>query len=197
MKEIILAKSAGFCFGVKRAVETVERAAADGARAVTLGPIIHNRHVVSRFAEMGIREVSDLSEVGDGETVIIRSHGVAKAAYDELERRGIPYIDATCPFVERIHKLVREAEEESRQAIIMGQREHPEVQAIAGWCTHPLVFEEPQELAAWLAEDPSHPEIPISIVFQTTSTKDLSKKSTEIAKKVCTNQYTPFLLLKG
>ncbi|MBQ1282118.1 MAG: bifunctional 4-hydroxy-3-methylbut-2-enyl diphosphate reductase/30S ribosomal protein S1, partial [Oscillospiraceae bacterium] len=187
MREVILAQSAGFCFGVKRAVETVERAAAEGKRAVTLGPIIHNRHVVSRFADMGIREIANLSEVQNGETVIIRSHGVPKADYEEMERRGIPYIDATCPFVERIHKLVREAEAEGRQPIIMGQREHPEVTAIAGWCSNPIVLETPEELQAWFDSDPKRANIPITLVFQTTSPKEMSKKTKEITKKECTN----------
>ena len=186
--KVILAKTAGFCFGVNRAVELVEQAVREGKRAVTLGPIIHNRHVVNRFASLGVRQIDSIEEAQDGETVIIRSHGVPKASFEELERRGLSVIDATCPFVGRIHKIVSEAEREGRQPVIIGQKHHPEVMAIAGWCKHPLVFENAEELEAWLQSDAEHANIPISLVSQTTSTKELWKKCTEIAKKVCTNQ---------
>ena len=186
--KVILAKTAGFCFGVNRAVELVEQAVREGKKAVTLGPIIHNRHVVERFASLGVRQIDAIEEAQDGETVIIRSHGVPKAAFEELERRGLSVIDATCPFVSRIHKLVSEAEKEGRQPVIIGQKHHPEVMAIAGWCNRPLVFEDAEELGEWLSSDAENANLPISMVSQTTSTKELWKKCTEIAKKVCTNQ---------
>jgi len=186
--KVILAKTAGFCFGVNRAVELVEQAVREGKKAVTLGPIIHNRHVVNRFASLGVRQIDSIEEAQEGETVIIRSHGVPKAAFEELERRGLAVMDATCPFVSRIHKIVSEAEREGRQPVIIGQKHHPEVMAIAGWCEHPLVFENAEELEKWLQSDAKHASLPISLVSQTTSTKELWKKCTEIAKKVCTNQ---------
>ena len=186
--EIILAKTAGFCFGVNRAVELVEQAVRDGKRAATLGPIIHNHHVVQRFADLGVRQVNEIAEIEDGETVIIRSHGVSRAAFEELERRGLAVIDATCPFVSRIHRIVEQEEQEGRQALIIGQKNHPEVQAIAGWCARPLVFESPEELENWLTETPERANLPVSMVFQTTSTKELWEKCTSVAKKVCTNQ---------
>ena len=124
--KVILAKTAGFCFGVNRAVELVEQAVREGKRAVTLGPIIHNRHVVDRFASLGVRQIHSIDEAAEGETVIIRSHGVPRADFEELERRGLDVVDATCPFVSRIHKLVSEAEAEGRQPIIIGQKSHPE-----------------------------------------------------------------------
>ena len=184
---VILAKTAGFCFGVNRAVELVEQAVREGRRAVTLGPIIHNRHVVDHFAALGVREVKSIGEISDGETVIIRSHGVPRSDFEALEARGLSVIDATCPFVKRIHNLVAAAEQEGRRPVIIGQKTHPEVLAIAGWCCGPLVFEDAAELEQWLLEDPEHPQIPISMVSQTTSTKDLWEKCTQIAKKVCTN----------
>ena len=187
MRQVILAKTAGFCFGVNRAVELVEQAARSERRAVTLGPIIHNHHVVRHFADLGVRQVDAISEIEDGETVIIRSHGVPRAAFEALAARGLSVIDATCPFVSRIHKLVAEAEQEGRQPVIIGQKNHPEVLAIAGWCAHPLVFETAEELKNWLSGAPERPYLPISMVFQTTSTKDSYEKCSEIAKKVCTN----------
>ena len=176
MRQVILAKTAGFCFGVNRAVELVEQAARSERRAVTLGPIIHNHHVVRHFADLGVRQVDAISEIEDGETVIIRSHGVPRAAFEALAARGLSVIDATCPFVSRIHKLVAEAEQEGRQPVIIGQKNHPEVLAIAGWCAHPLVFETAEELENWLGGAPERPYLPISMVFQTTSTKDSYEK---------------------
>ncbi len=185
--KVYLAKTAGFCFGVDRAVAMVEQAAADGLRAVTLGPIIHNRHVVERFAAMGVRQVDTVAEIPDGSAVIIRSHGVGRAVYRELEARGLRVLDATCPFVLRIHRLVREAEARGRQPVIIGTRSHPEVQAIAGWCSAPVVFETAEELARWLAEDETRRDWPLTMVCQTTSTAALWKSCCETAKKVCTN----------
>ncbi len=185
--KVYLAKTAGFCFGVSRAVEMVEKAAADGLRAVTLGPIIHNRHVVERFASLGVRAVDDPAEIPDGCAVIIRSHGVGRAVYEQLERRGLRVLDATCPFVKRIHELVRRAEARGRQPVIIGTRSHPEVLAIAGWCDAPLVFESAEELNAWLSEAPERREWPLTMVCQTTSTASIWKSCCETVKKQCTN----------
>ena len=184
MREVILAKTAGFCFGVKRAVDLVERTVSEGKAAATLGPIIHNRHVVDRFAQMGVRELSSLSELKEGETVIIRSHGVAKSVYDEIAWRGISYVDATCPFVERIHELVRKADLEGKRPIIFGQRSHPEVMAIAGWCSDPLCFESPEEVLNWAEENPYELDNAYTAVFQTTSSKDFFEKCSKNLKKV-------------
>ena len=107
---VTVAKSAGFCFGVSRAVELVETAARQGSRTLTLGPIIHNRHVVERFRQMGVRVIDTPEEAGAGDTVIIRSHGVSRDVYRHLEATGANIVDATCPFVKRIHKLVAQAE---------------------------------------------------------------------------------------
>ena len=168
---IVTAKSAGFCFGVNRAVETVERCAAEGGNVVTLGPIIHNRHVVDRFDQMGIRVIEKPSDANPGDTVIIRSHGVSKAVYEELEARGVNIVDATCPFVKRIHEIVGKAENEGRLPVIVGTRTHPEVEGIAGWCRNCKVFESAEELENWFLTDAISPDLPISMVCQTTSTE--------------------------
>ena len=139
---VTVAQSAGFCFGVSRAVEMVEKAAKEGKRTFTLGPIIHNRHVVDRFQEMGIQVIEQPEQAAPGDTVIIRSHGVSKAVYQRLENQGCEILDATCPFVKRIHKLVSQAEEEGKLPIIIGTPTHPEVEGIAGWCNHCKVIED-------------------------------------------------------
>ena len=107
---VLVAKSAGFCFGVNRAVELVEQAAKTGERVCTLGPIIHNRHAVAHFEKMGVRVIERPEDATPGDTVIIRSHGVTKAVYEALEARGVKIVDATCPFVKRIHATVSRAE---------------------------------------------------------------------------------------
>ena len=182
-----VAASAGFCFGVDRAVGLVEQTVREGKRAVTLGPIIHNHHVVQHFAALGVREIASPEEVPGGSAVIIRSHGVSRAVYEALQARGLEIIDATCPFVSRIHRIVQEAEANGRQPLIIGTPEHPEVVAIAGWCRHPLVFPDGEALQNWLDDDPKRHDLPFTMVSQTTSTQFLWDSCKKIAKKVCTN----------
>ena len=122
---IHVAQSAGFCFGVNRAVELVEQAAGSGKRVCTLGPIIHNRHAVAHFEEMGVRVIERPQDAEPGDMVIIRSHGVTKAVQEALEERQVEVVDATCPFVKRIHNIVSRAEEEGRLPVIIGTRSHP------------------------------------------------------------------------
>ena len=182
-----LAKTAGFCPGVKRAVDMVDSAAQRGTPTVTYGPIIHNRHVVEKFAAMGVREVDHFSQVEPGTTVIIRSHGVSRAVYEGLRDRGAVIEDATCPFVKRIHNIVSDAEERGRICLIVGARSHPEVEAIAGWCRDPHVFENAEELAEWLSAEENRKDLPFIAVSQTTITEKLWKNCTETIKKLCTN----------
>ena len=182
------AKTAGFCFGVDRAVQLVQSAAMGKKKAVTLGPIIHNHHVVDKFAAMGVMEVSQVCDIPEDAVVIIRSHGVSRAVYEQAQNRNLEIIDATCPFVKRIHELVSNAEINGRQPIIIGTRTHPEIIAIAGWCSKPMIFETPQELEKWLNENQKNKKIPISMVSQTTSTKKLWESCCKIVKKECTNR---------
>ncbi len=182
-----VAKTAGFCPGVKRAVDMVEEAAHSGIPTVTYGPIIHNHHVVERFAQMGVHEVSHFSEVTPGTQVIIRSHGVARAVYEGLEQQGAIIKDATCPYVKRIHNIVSQGSEQGRTPVIIGIPTHPEVEAIAGWCQDPHVFETAEALEQWLVEDPERQHMPLIMVSQTTSTEKLWKNCTETIKKLCTN----------
>ena len=182
-----VAKSAGFCFGVSRAVELVEQAAQAGKQVATLGPIIHNRHVVDKFEKMGVRVIDTPEQARPGETVIIRSHGVSRAVYERLENQNVEIIDATCPFVKRIHTIVSRAEEEGRLPIIIGTPTHPEVEGIAGWCSDCRVFSGPEDLKNWAESDDASKYLAICIVSQTTSTESLWKTSCEIAKKHFTN----------
>ena len=184
---VTLAKNAGFCFGVSRAVELVEQAAGEGKSVLTLGPIIHNRHVVQKFEALGVQVISEPTQATAGSTVIIRSHGVTKAVMQALEARGVQIIDATCPFVKRIHSIVEKADAEGVLSVIIGTRSHPEVEGIAGWCSRCVVFESPEELLDWCENSGIDPATPICMVCQTTSTEFLWKKCCEIAKKQFTN----------
>ena len=184
---VTIAKNAGFCFGVSRAVELVEQAAKSGRTVSTLGPIIHNRHQVGRFEEMGVSVIKEPEAAIPGSTVIIRSHGVSCAVQQRLEKMGVEIIDATCPFVKRIHGIVQKAEEEGRLPVIIGTRTHPEVTAIAGWCTDCRIFESPEELESWAKSGEVAPDTPICMVCQTTSTEFLWKICGETAKKLFTN----------
>ena len=184
---IRVAKSAGFCFGVNRAVELVEQAARSGKRVVTLGPIIHNRHAVEHFANMGVGVIETPGQAQPGDTVIIRSHGVTRAVQQALEEKGVELIDATCPFVKRIHTIVSKAEAEGSLPVIIGTRSHPEVEGIAGWCGDCRIFETPEELEKWANEAPETKNSPICMVCQTTSTESLWKSCAQIAKKQFTN----------
>ena len=182
-----VAKSAGFCFGVSRAVELVEKAAQEGRKVATLGPIIHNRHVVDKFEKMGVRVIETPEEARPGETVIIRSHGISRAVYERLEAQKVEIIDATCPFVKRIHTIVSRACEEGRLPIIIGTPTHPEVEGIAGWCGDCRVFQDVSELENWVKSEKISRDLAICMVSQTTSTESLWKLCGEFAKKQFTN----------
>ena len=184
---VVVAKSAGFCFGVNRAVELVEQAVKEGKQVLTLGPIIHNRHAVRHFEAMGVRVIDTPQQAQQGDTVIIRSHGVPRAVYEMLDSRGAEVIDATCPFVKRIHGIVSNAREEGRLPVIIGTRAHPEVEGIAGWCDQCKVFESVQELESWAKSVEDTPDLPICMVCQTTSTESLWKSCADFAKKQFTN----------
>ena len=137
--EVILARSAGFCFGVRRAVDTVYEQAQHGAGKIyTFGPIIHNEEVVKDLEEKGVQVVENterLRECGDG-TVIIRSHGVGKAVYELLKEERIAYVDATCPFVRKIHRIVESYSDQGFHVVIIGNENHPEVEGIKGWSSN-------------------------------------------------------------
>ena len=166
--EVIVAKTAGFCFGVKRAVEQVYEQIAKAEKPVyTYGPIIHNEFVVKDLEKKGVCVLNteeELSALTDG-IVVIRSHGVGKHIYDLLEAHHITVVDATCPFVKKIHRIVEKQTAEGRRVIIIGSPEHPEVQGIRGWGNDTtLVVEKPEQIDDLLLSK----EEKLCIVSQTT-----------------------------
>lgn len=185
MSRVILAKSAGFCFGVSRSVKMAEELLKSGP-CKSLGPLIHNEDVVSDLARRGLEVISDPSEVRPGDRVMIRSHGVSQAVEDALRAAGAEITDATCTNVSRIHRLVAEASANGRQVIVIGTAGHPEVQAICGRCTEPVVVGNAAELANWLENNVDKRTEPITVVVQTTQTENNLRECEKLIKKWCT-----------
>jgi (E)-4-hydroxy-3-methyl-but-2-enyl pyrophosphate reductase len=185
--KVICAESAGFCYGVRRAVDMAEKAAAGGDSVVMLGAIIHNANVIEELREKGVGKISSPDELRGGETVIIRSHGEGRKVFSEIAARGARVLDATCPRVARIQRIVADAEGEGRTPLIVGEANHPEVMGVAGWCSSPLVFENAEEIAEWLEKDEKAKKMPLTVVSQTTCAVPLWEKCIEIIKKECTN----------
>ena len=184
---VILAKSAGFCYGVERAVRLAEQTAREKGGCVMLGSIIHNAHVVQDLEALGARQVDDVSQVRPGETVIIRSHGETRQVYQHLETIGADVVDATCPNVRRIQRLVAGAGEEGRTPLIIGEQHHPEVLGAASWSADSVIVDGPAALEAWLAEDPARRTMPLMAAAQTTYIRTLWEDCVKILKKQCTN----------
>ena len=187
MKKLILAESAGFCFGVKRSVEIADKLLEEGLPVASLGELIHNEQVVREMAQRGLRVIAEPEDAVSDETVIIRAHGVSEARLKQLEERGVRIVDATCPKVKAIHTIVRRAGEEGRFVIIIGMRSHPEVEGIRGWCRDCEVFENAQELEQWLENKPDIWNYPVTMVVQTTQTQNNFLECGKILKKRCTN----------
>ena len=187
MKRLILAESAGFCFGVKRSVELAEQLLAEGGAVASLGDLIHNEQVVQEMASRGLRVIHDPEEAAAGETVLIRAHGVPERVLSRLDEIGARVVDATCPKVKAIHTVVRRASDEGRFVVIIGMRQHPEVEGIRGWCGDCAVFENGQELEEWLEKTPGIWDKPVTMVVQTTQTQNNFTNCSKIIKKRCTN----------
>ncbi len=180
--EVILAKSAGFCFGVKRAVQTVYEQVEKGGKIYTYGPIIHNEEVVKDLEKKGVSVIDseeELSKLTEG-TVIIRSHGVPKKIYEMIEQQGLECVDATCPFVKRIHTIVEKESGEGSKIVIIGNENHPEVEGIKGWSQTPAtVIESEEEALEFKAENDEK----ICMVSQTTFNYNKFKELVEIFQK--------------
>ena len=136
MRKVKVAKSAGFCFGVKRAIDMVYEEAAKGGKVYTLGPVIHNEQVVSDLESKGVKVVDNIESLDAGQdtTVIIRSHGVPEEIINRLKEKNIRIVDATCPFVSKIHHIVKEKYNEGYHIVVIGNAKHPEVEGVCGWC---------------------------------------------------------------
>ena len=179
------AKTAGFCFGVKRAVDKVYELIENGVSPIyTLGPIIHNEEVVSDFEKKGVTVISeeDIPKLREG-TVVIRSHGVGRRIYDMLKDAGISFVDVTCPFVLKIHRIVERESKAGKQIIIFGDPSHPEVKGICGWCEGSCTVLRNREDAENFVPDPGR--IPC-IVSQTTFNYNKFKELVEI---LCKKRY--------
>ena len=184
--KIFLAESAGFCEGVSRAVAMTEAALREGP-LFSLGELIHNRDAVERLSAMGLRVAEDVNELPDGARVIIRSHGVSREVVERLHRKNCAVIDATCPRVSRIHKIVERASDEGRRVIVFGEPSHPEVQGICGWCTGAMVAPDLETFHQWEVLGEIAPNLPLTVVFQTTSNKKTSEETIKKLKKEYTN----------
>ena len=186
MSKVIVAGSAGFCFGVSRSVKMAEELLKQGS-CLSLGPLIHNEDVVRSLSERGLTVISSPEEVRPGDRVIIRSHGVSAECEDALRAAGAEITDATCPNVARIHRLVSAASAAGRQVVVIGKADHPEVQAICGRCVGAKVVGNAQELEIMLNAHPEMRSEPVTVVVQTTQTEKNLRECEKLIKKLCTN----------
>ena len=189
--EVTVAKTAGFCFGVKRAVEKVYEQIGKTEKPIyTYGPIIHNEQVVGDLQEKGVEVIDTLEELKTirDAVVVIRSHGVGKDVYDILKENGVEIVDATCPYVKKIHRIVEKQTAEGRRVIIIGSPEHPEVQGIRGWGNDTtLVVEKPEQIDDLLLSK----EEKLCIVSQTTFNY---KKFQDLVEKISKTRYDILVL---
>ena len=182
--EIITAKSAGFCFGVNRAIEACYNEIEKGGRIVTYGPLIHNKNVNKDLENKGVKSVDTLDGC-EGATVIIRSHGVGKAVYDELERRNIHYVDGTCPFVKKIHNIVRKKRDEGYEVIIIGDGKHPEVIGINGWCDNSAItVDNVDDAQKLILDDEKKYAVVVQTTFRENKFYDILKILKEKSEKI-------------
>ena len=181
--EVKVAKTAGFCFGVQRAVDKVyELIDSCQDRLFTLGPIIHNEEVVNDLEKKGVRVASEeeLKTLPEGSTVVIRSHGVGKKVYDQLEECGLSYVDVTCPFVLKIHRIVEKESKAGSHIVIIGDPDHPEVVGICGWCIGSYtVIRTKQDALDFVPPESKN----VCIVSQTTFNYNKFKDLVEILRK--------------
>ncbi|MCI2058891.1 MAG: bifunctional 4-hydroxy-3-methylbut-2-enyl diphosphate reductase/30S ribosomal protein S1 [Oscillibacter sp.] len=184
---VILSEAAGFCYGVERAVELARKTVLEDGRCWMLGDLIHNSSVVEELERCGIRKAEEPSEIPAGETVVIRSHGERREILDALQARGVRCVDATCPNVVRIQRIVAQADAQGRLPVLIGDARHPEVVGIASRCGRTVVLSGPKEVRRRLETDPEIRDRPVTVAAQTTCIRELFKTSAEIIKKECTN----------
>jgi 4-hydroxy-3-methylbut-2-enyl diphosphate reductase len=179
--EVLLAKTSGFCFGVKRATDTVYEQVENGGEIYTYGPIVHNEEVVKDLEDKGVKVINSREELESLKSgkVIIRAHGVPKEICELIESKGLECIDATCPFVKRIHNIV-EKESKSRHIIIIGNEGHPEVEGIKGWSHTPATVIESEQQAL---DFTTKKDEKLCIVSQTTFNYKKFKYLVEIFQK--------------
>ena len=175
--KITLAKTAGFCFGVNRAVNMVYELLDKGEKVCTLGPIIHNPQLVKELEDRGVRIVESPNEVQEGETLVIRSHGVAASVFEEAKQKNLKIADATCPFVSKIHRIVAEKSGEGYVTVIAGDENHQEVKGIIGHCSGDcFVISTVDELNDLLKEKANFEQKSVILVSQTTFNAEIWAK---------------------
>ncbi|MBQ6848318.1 MAG: 4-hydroxy-3-methylbut-2-enyl diphosphate reductase, partial [Clostridia bacterium] len=185
---IIKAETAGFCFGVNRAVNMVYQLLDEGKRVCTLGPIIHNPQLVDELKNRGVRIVESPKEANCDETLVIRSHGVERAVFEKAQSLGLSVADATCPFVAKIHKIVAENSSKGAVTIIAGDEQHQEVKGIIGHCFGEYyVVASEQEIEKLLYSHQNFEKKDIVLVSQTTFNAEIWENIQKKLKKVCTN----------
>ncbi len=185
---ITVAKTAGFCFGVNRAVEIVNKLADTDSKVCTLGPIIHNKEMVSELKNKGVYSIDDITQAKKYDTVVIRSHGVPQSVYDTLSSFDCEVVDATCPFVSKIHRIVKKAGEQNKTVLIAGDKNHPEVMGIVGHCVGDCyTFKDEEELELSLSLMLKKNIKDVCVVAQTTFDVTLFEKCLKNIKKVYTN----------
>ena len=188
MANITLAETAGFCFGVNRAVEIIEKLLADGKKVATLGPIIHNKQFTESLKARGVKEVESPAEVEQGTVLVLRTHGVTREVLDEVKKTGCEYIDAACPFVKKIHKTVLEHNGENTVTVITGDPVHPEVMGIKSYAAgESFVVENAEAVEKLAAERPDLPEKEVIFVSQTTFSIKEWKKCEKKVKNLFSN----------
>lgn len=188
--KIELAKTAGFCFGVDRAVSTLYKMVEEKKKVCTLGPIIHNPSVIGDLQKRGVGIIEHPDEAPEGTTVVIRTHGVEKFVLDELKKRGTDYIDLTCPFVKKIQSIVERHCGENRLLLIAGDENHPEVRGFRShWSGESFVYKNEAELRLLLSNHPEITESEVYVVAQTTFSVKEWEKTSKILKKLCTNGF--------
>ena len=185
--QVLLAKSAGFCYGVRRAVELAEKMVTDGEQPAMLGPVIHNSQVIEDLCNRGARLIQRPEEAKPGETVIIRAHGEPERTYQILQDRGCRVVDGTCPHVRRIQAIARDARDQGRQMVLIGDPDHPEIRGICGWGRDILVFPGPDSLCKWLGTQKNPCDLLLTVAAQTTQTREIWEVSVNFLKKQCTN----------
>ena len=188
MAEVILAKKAGFCFGVDRAIKLIEKLADEGKSVATLGPIIHNQQVIDDLASRGVKVVESPDEVEDGTILVLRTHGVTREVLSEVEKSGCEFVDAVCPFVKKIHKIVLDNSSEEVAAIIAGDENHPEVKGIKSCAKgESYVISNDNDVEVLIKKYPHLAQKPIIFVSQTTFSIKEWQKSVKKINLLCTN----------
>ena len=185
--KVLQAKTAGFCYGVERAVALAEQTARERGSCVMLGSIVHNEAVIRDLAARGVRQAAGLEDIRPGDTVLIRAHGERREVYEALEQIGARPLDATCPNVRHIREIVAQTAREGRRPLIIGEANHPEVIGLASWARSSMVFSDAGEVRKALENGDFSADTPLTAAAQTTCIREAWEEAVNFLKKQCTN----------